>query len=315
MQEPDRYPPRLIAIDWGTSSLRAWLLAGADAVCDSRSARQGIMQVADGDFEAVYRDLIGDWIAAHGALPVLASGMIGSSNGWAEAAYVACPAALDRLADELLPVPATPAPLSIVPGMQQRSAPGQLADVMRGEETQVLGALAASADLAAKGLLVLPGTHCKWVTVKDGRIVGFNTYMTGELFAVLKAHSILGKPAADGAEDSPEAFSLGVDTARAAGPAGVASTLFSTRSRLLAGEITASATLDYLSGLLIGDELRSVLATRNRVPPLRLIGDDALCDRYRAALARFEIDDVAVVVNAAQRGLWHIAESAGLLTV
>lgn len=315
MLDANQHHARLIALDWGTSSLRAWLMADQNEILDSRSAKQGIMQVADRDFESVYRDLIGDWIAEHGELPVLACGMIGSRGGWAEAAYADCPADLSDLAGHLLPVAAEPATLHIVPGVMQRSGQGRLADVMRGEETQVLGALQAAPELADDGLLVLPGTHCKWVTIEAGRLAAFTTYMTGELFAVLRGHSILGRPAADSGADSPEAFALGVDTARAAGARGMAAALFSVRSRMLAGEIDACDTPDYLSGLLIGDEIRSVLADRETVPPLRLIGDEALCARYRDALARFGIDDVAEIADAARSGLWHIAESAGLLTV
>lgn len=303
---------RLIAIDWGTSSLRAWLMGDAGAVLESRRTKQGIMQVADGDFESVYRDLIGDWIAEHGELPVIACGMIGSRGGWAEAAYADCSADLADFAKHLLPVAARPVPLHIVPGVIQRSGPDRLADVMRGEETQVLG---AAPELADEGWLVLPGTHCKWVTIRDGCLTHFATYMTGELFAVLCEQSILGRPVGDSATDSPEAFILGVDTARDAGSAGMAATLFSARSRLLAGEIEADAVRDYLSGLLIGDELRSVLARREAIPPLCLVGDAALCARYRRAMARFAMDEAAEIADAARDGLWRIAESAALLTV
>lgn len=319
MPDQDHYRARanarLIALDWGTSSLRAWLLADAHTVLDSRQAKQGIMQVADGDFEGVYRALIGDWVAANGALPVIACGMIGSTGGWAEAAYASCPADLSDLAAHLLRVDAAPAPLHIVPGVMQRSTGARLADVMRGEETQVLGAMTLAPELVDNGLLVLPGTHCKWVAIEGGRLAAFTTYMTGELFAVLRQHSILGKPAGDRPSDAPEAFSLGVDTARDAEVGGLSAALFSARSRMLAGEIEAGATLDYLSGLLIGDELRSALGAFERVPPLRLIGDEALCARYRRALARFGVVDVAEIADAARTGLWHIAESAGLLIV
>ncbi|WP_423821127.1 2-dehydro-3-deoxygalactonokinase [Salinisphaera sp. SPP-AMP-43] len=315
MTDDAKPTPRLIAVDWGTSSLRAWLLADQGYVVDARSAKRGIMQIADGDFATVFRELVGDWVATYGELPALACGMIGSRGGWAEAEYVDCPADLASLAKRLLRVEAEPVPLHIVPGVMQPSGAGRLPDVMRGEETQVLGALAIAPELAERGLLVLPGTHCKWVRIADQRLNAFTTYMTGELFAVLREHSILGKPAGpDTAPVDTAAFELGVDTARDAGAAGVAATLFSTRSRMLAGELSAEATPDYLSGLLIGDELRSVLAAHHELPPLRLIGDQALCGRYRRALARFDIDDVADVPDAACTGLWRIADAAGLLS-
>lgn len=306
--------PHLIALDWGTSSLRAWLLDGRGQVLDSRASKHGIMQVPDGDFAGAYHELITDWIEAHGALPAIACGMIGSRGGWLEAPYAQCPADPTSLANDLTVIDADPAPLHVVPGVMQSSSDGVLPDVMRGEETQVLGALADEPALVDNALLVLPGTHCKWVSVRDGRLAGFTTYMTGELFAVLREHSILGRPS-DGIEtvDSEPAFDLGVETARQSGAASASAALFSVRSRVLADELSAAESLSYLSGLLIGEELRSVFAKQADRPPLRLIGDEGLCARYRRAMAHLEITDVAVIEDAACHGLWHIAQSAGLV--
>lgn len=306
--------PHLIAVDWGTSSLRAWLLDGRGQALDARSSRHGIMQVPAGDFASVYQELIGDWIEAHGPLPAIACGMIGSRGGWLEAPYARCPANPDSLAEHLSLIDADPVPLQVVPGVMQPSSDGVLPDVMRGEETQVLGALADEPALADNALLVLPGTHCKWISVRDGRLAGFTTYMTGELFAVLREHSILGRPSQDvDTVDSEQAFDLGVASARQSGAASASAALFSVRSRVLADELTPAESLSYLSGLLIGEELRSVLATRNDRPPLRLIGDDDLCARYRRAMTQFEITDASVIEDAACHGLWRIANSAGLV--
>lgn len=306
--------PHLIAIDWGTSSLRAWLVDGRGQTLDARSSRHGIMQVPAGDFASVYQELIGDWIEAHGPLPAIACGMIGSRGGWLEAPYARCPANPDSLAEHLSLIDADPVSLQVVPGVMQPSSDGVLPDVMRGEETQVLGALADEPALADNALLVLPGTHCKWISVRDGRLAGFTTYMTGELFAVLREHSILGRPSQDvDTVDSEQAFDLGVATARQSGAASASAALFSVRSRVLADELTPAESLSYLSGLLIGEELRSVLAARADRPPLRLIGDDDLCARYRRAMTQFEITDVSVIEDAACHGLWRIANSAGLV--
>ena len=305
---------RLIALDWGTSSLRAWLLDADGAVLDERATKQGVMQVTDGDFAGTYDTLVSDWTAAHGPLPALACGMIGSRGGWAEAAYVDTPADPATLAEQLTEITTDHGPLSIVPGVMQRGGDGRLADVMRGEETQVLGALASRPELAEDSWLVLPGTHAKWVAVRDGHLSSFTTYMTGELYAVLSEHSILGRPAAEaGDSQDDEAFTLGITTARDTGDAGGVSALFSARSRMLAGELAAGATLSYLSGLLIGEELRSVFATGQTRPALCLIGDEALCVRYRAALACFDLADVTTLADAARLGLWQIACAAGLL--
>lgn len=306
---------RLIAIDWGTSSLRAWLLDGNGCLLDSRATRQGIMQIGDRGFQDVYQNIVGHWNQKHDRLPVIACGMIGSRGGWVEVPYVECPAELGKWAGQLHFVDAKPVPLHIVPGVKQHSAPGVLPDVMRGEETQILGTLATEPGLVEHSLLVLPGTHSKWATVEKGCLNHFSTYMTGELFSILNNHSILGRVQAEVDEECAQAFDLGLDTARTAGRAGIASTLFSARSRVLAEEIEAVGVPDYLSGLLIGDELRSALAGRESVPPLRLIGDHGLCARYRVAFERFGVVDIGEVPDAACSGLWRIAEAADLAVV
>ncbi|HKV00322.1 MAG TPA: 2-dehydro-3-deoxygalactonokinase, partial [Vineibacter sp.] len=158
--------PALIAVDWGTSALRGWLLSNDGAVLDRRASRQGIMAVADGDFDAAYRAFTADWRAEGPALPALSSGMIGSRQGWAEAPYVACPAGFTDIADRFVPVGASDASLKIVPGLSWQ-APDLWIDVMRGEETQLFGALM---DGEHDGLFSLPGTHSKWARVEAGRV-------------------------------------------------------------------------------------------------------------------------------------------------
>ena len=177
---------------------------------------------------------------------------------------------------------------------------------MRGEETQLFGAMCGSSVLADGGVAVLPGTHAKWARVAGGRVVGFTTYMTGELFAVLARHSILGRLAAPSAGDAEPgaAFARGVRHARdAAG--GLASVIFSARSSVLAGDLRAEDSLEYLSGMLIGDEVRAGLSTGDR--PRMLIGEPALCARYAAAFAEFGLGGIAVVGDTAPAGLWEIA--------
>lgn len=306
--------PCLIGLDWGTSSLRAWLVDSIGRALDSRHGSQGIMQVRDGDYASVFYELVSPWIDAHGRLPAIACGMIGSRGGWAEVEYVATPADPAQLAGQLQAVSADSIAVHIIPGVMQGSVVGQRPDVMRGEETQVLGALASQPTLAEDSLLIMPGTHSKWVLVHQGYLVGFNTYMTGELFAVLRQHSILGKPMDHAGDEDTDAFICGVDTARKAGATGLSAVLFSARSRMLAGDIQAAAVPDYLSGLLIGDELRSALTGRDEVPPVGLIGEAGLRARYRQALTRFGIDEVIEMADAARTGLVRIADQAGLLT-
>jgi 2-dehydro-3-deoxygalactonokinase len=305
---------RLIALDWGTSSLRAYRLGAGGAVLESRQRPWGILHLpepAPAGFEAALRGIAGDWIDAAPGAPLLACGMVGSAQGWAKVPYVDTPADAVDLSARLQRIQRPDAaPLQVVPGVR---CPGERPDVMRGEETQVVGALASMPALAAGSQLLLPGTHSKWVEACDGRITGFRTCMTGELYAVLKEHSILGRPAreaATAAADDEGAFDGGVQAARGREP--LATQLFAVRTLVLEGRLAAAHSLDYLSGLLIGDELRAMSGAIQRDAPLALVGEPALCARYRCALAAFGRADVPVVDGAAPAGLWALARSAGL---
>ena len=303
--------PRLIALDWGTSSLRAFLFGDAGVVLDSRAAPLGIMQVADGAFAAAFAEIAGEWLRAAPGLPALACGMIGSAQGWRQAPYCKGQTGLPELAAALVAVPSgMGVDLHIVPGIAMEVP---RFDVMRGEETQIFGALSLHPGMTDAARLILPGTHSKWVAVQDGGIAAFQTYMTGELFAVLRNHSILGRPARDAGTAPPAdhaAFAQGVAAARAS-PAGLAPLLFSARTLVLADTLPASASLDYLSGLLIGDEIRCALDAGSG--PLALIGDPALCQTYLHGLAAFGITDARIIAGATEAGLWQIGCRAGLV--
>lgn len=319
---PDPCLPGLVAIDWGTSSLRAHLLDGLGRVREARSKPWGIQHLPDGGYASAFRGIAADWFERFPGLPAIAAGMVGSRNGWREVPYVGCPADAATIAAGLLACDTGMGPLHLVPGVLQF---GDLPDVMRGEETQILGALTADPALASSSRLVLPGTHSKWVTVHDGRIMGFSSFMTGELFAVLREHSILGRPARETSTPPDpaggrEAFRRGLKVARDSGAAGVAGRLFTARSLFLTGDLAPQATLDYLSGLLIGEELRSGLAAidAERSPPdairIAVIGTESLCDRYRAAFAVFGVDDVQSCGDTSAAGLWQVATAAGLVS-
>jgi 2-dehydro-3-deoxygalactonokinase len=301
--------PTLIALDWGTSSLRAYLLGAGGVVLEERSEPLGIMKVVDRNFAGTYDAVTRDWRERWPNLNALASGMIGSAQGWVEASYARLPAGIDDIAHALVPVPGTS--LHIVPGLMQT---GDAANVMRGEETQIFGALKFAPELAARGELVLPGTHSKWVSLAKGKVARFETYMTGELFAVLRDHSILGAFARKGEtaqpRDAENAFLRGVDAVRN-GNGRADQLLFSARALVLAGELDPACSLDYLSGLLIGAELASALEERRAAPVL--VGDKALCARYRLAFSRFGLDEVGEIEGAAVAGLWAIALAAGLV--
>jgi len=300
---------RLLALDWGTSSLRAGLLGAAGQVLEARHRPWGILHLPEGGFAAALRGIAGDWLAATPSLPAIAAGMVGSAQGWREAKYVEVPADAAALAGRLLRFEALPGVvLHIVPGVRRS---GERPDVMRGEETQIVGLLGPRA--CADARLVLPGTHSKWVRVDAGRIVDFRTYMTGELFALLREHSILGRPAreAGAGEFSDEAFDAGVAAVRDGGPAGATALLFSARTRVLAGQLPAAHSLDYLSGLLVGEELRCALPEAGD-ETIRLVGEAALCARYQRALALFGRSASVSGADTAAQGLWQIAQRAGL---
>jgi 2-dehydro-3-deoxygalactonokinase len=302
--------PHLIGLDWGTSSLRAYLMADGGHVVESRAKPWGIQQVPNGDYVGALSAMIADWPQG---LPIMASGMIGSRGGWREVPYVPCPAEPSKLASGLLRIDSPNGAVHLVPGVIQQ---GALPDVMRGEETQILGALADHPQLAKFSLVVLPGTHSKWVRIRDGLIESFATHMTGELFSSLRDHTILGRPARDVAQQSSEAvFIRGIQTAKLAGAEGLSARLFSTRSLFLTGQLPAEHTLDYLSGLLIGEEIRSALATCDSasMPPIILIGDSVLTARYQLSLAQFSLPRSIILQDTAPKGLWLIARAHQLI--
>lgn len=291
----------LIGLDWGTSNCRAFRIARDGAVLETRTAAQGILAVKDGNFAAAYESLVGDWLKAH-PVPVLMCGMIGSRQGWVEAPYVELPADAAQLARNVTEVPGTNA--AIVPGLVGDALAGGR-DVIRGEETQIVGALDADA------LYCLPGTHSKWMSVEQNSIVRFATFMTGEVYGVLVKHSILGRLMENEAHDDA-AFSAGIERGRKAG--GLLHQLFSVRTDGLFGAQPPAALASYLSGLLIGHELRAALEAFP-APQVVLVGAPALTQRYRAALDREGRASTAVSGDAAAaKGLWRIAEKAGYFT-
>ena len=318
----------LIALDWGTTSLRAYLLGPAGQVLNRRSLACGIMQLpsnprqvagqwcTDG-FELAFDDACGDWLDANPAIPVIACGMVGSAQGWREAPYRETPASLPALSTALQIVRSVRGvDVHIVPGVIERST---LPNVMRGEETQVLGVLHSHADLN-DCLIGLPGSHSKWVQVQAGSLVHFDTFMTGELFAVVCEHTILGRTQQASPEFDLAAFERGVHVALSAdGQLGPLSTLFSARTLGLTGQLSAIQQPDYVSGLLIGHELSALShALRQRrgeqpLPAIILIGTSLLCERYQRALDICGFTQVSLAEQATEQGLWHLAQAAGLL--
>ena len=268
--------PDWIAIDWGTSNLRAWAM-GAEGVLASASSDDGMGRLTRAEFEPALLRLIGPWLGGPAAVPVLACGMVGSRQGWHEAPYRAVPCApLARGALVTVPVKDSRITVQIAPGLKQVKP----ADVMRGEETQIAGALALVPGF--DGAICLPGTHSKWVQVSAGEVVSFQTCLTGEMFALLSQQSVLRHGmTGEGWDDA--AFDQGVAEGMAR-PERLAASLFRLRAEGLIADLGPAAARARLSGLLIGSELAAARAywLGARVA---LVGSAALTGLYRRALA------------------------------
>ncbi|RSN44162.1 2-keto-3-deoxy-galactonokinase [Amycolatopsis sp. WAC 04197] len=308
--------PALIALDWGTSGQRAWLLGADGGILAARGAGRGLLTTTEdvdlrdpraraAAYESAFRKTCGDWLAAFPGLPALAAGMVGSAQGWTDSGYRTVPAGLDF--PSLVPVSHRDGKLHLVPGLRIPSGvhPG---DVIRGEETQLVGVLEALGDPGGPLTVVLPGTHSKWVRVEDGVVTGFTTAMTGELYGLLIAHGILARTAADPVADE-EAFSRGLAAGRRS--RGLATEAFGARPLVLDGVLEPESLPDYLSGVLIADEVSHLL--RDTDTRVVLCGADELCRRYATALAGRGVEAIVLSEEVTARGLWRIATAAGLL--
>ena len=285
----------LIGIDWGTSRLRAFLLGPEGALRERRESEAGINALGGQDFDDALLPLLVGWPAD---APLLLCGMIGSRQGIVEVPYLRCPADPAALAGALAPV--------TIAGRQGRIVPGLACDppdVMRGEETLILGSAVRD------GLVCLPGSHSKWVRVSGGIVQGFRTHLTGELFAAVSNHTIVGKLLQP--EDPPDWqrwFLQGVAAAREKGAA-LTSQLFRLRAGCLLGQLPAAGLRPMLSGLLIGHELVAEAPTGT----VTLIGEGPLLSRYESALHVCAIAHRAAGADAGPAGLFAIARAAGLV--
>jgi len=297
---------KLIGLDWGTTSCRAYLIGAGGAVLDRQLDGPGVLKV-DGNFGPWLNSMLGGWIATYGPAPVILSGMIGSRQGWKEAPYAQCPAGAQDIVKALARVEWGELTIALVPGLS--TVNDRMPDVMRGEETQILGALALSD--ACDGLFLLPGTHSKWADVRDSRIVSFRTFMTGEVFGALKDHTILGRLMNDDASDAG-AFACGVREGAALDSAGaLLNRVFATRTYGLMDKLPGGALPDYLSGLLIGAEVAE--ATRRASAAITIIASPALAQRYTDALRLLEFTSQLAPQDCVAAGHWRIAQAAGLV--
>jgi 2-dehydro-3-deoxygalactonokinase len=298
--------PLLIGLDWGTTSCRAYLIGAGGKVLERQTDGPGILKIENGHFGPWLDSMIGGWIATRGVAPLILSGMIGSRQGWKEAPYARCPAGADDIVKTLARIEWNELIITLVPGLSTEN--DGMPDVMRGEETQIFGALALSGSDA--GLFLIPGTHSKWAEATGGRIVSFRTFMTGEVFGALKEHTILGRLMRDGAAD-PEAFARGVREGAALGSAGaLLNRVFATRSYGLMDKLADTALSDYLSGLLIGAEVAE--ATTKTKCTVTIIASPALAQRYTDALRLLGRASTLAPDDCVAAGHWRIARAAGL---
>ena len=275
-----------LAVDWGTTNLRAWVVGPDGRPTAHKAFALGVSHLAPGEAATRFRQEVRPALGAED-LPALITGMAGSNIGWMEVAYADCPADASALARGIVAVPDEAPYVGIVPGLRGSGVYGP--DVMRGEETQLIGWLAQDpARREGPQVICHPGTHAKWVLAVDGRIERFVTAMTGELFALLTQHSVL--KGAEGDADGP-AFDDGLEAA--GDGAALAARLFTARSRVVGGGgLRAEEVRAYLSGLLIGADVAATppLLGAPAGAPVSIVGDSRLCAQYQRALAHRGIE-------------------------
>ncbi len=280
---------KFIAGDWGTSNLRLYLCqysGGNSKILETRFG-PGISQI-NGDFEDKFFNLTQDWLDAHGAMPVLLSGMVGSTIGWKDAPYLSCPVDAQQIAAGRLEFEARGINFSILAGLKTENPLGQ-PDVMRGEELQMLGWLRLQQRSKGRHLFALPGTHNKWTLVDNGQISNFLTAFTGELFALLRNNSILVTEQ-NTFSFNQAVFMDGVKAIDTLGEAQLVHALFSTRSKQVLGDMATGDALSYVSGLIIGADVLGAKSLFGEVDGVTIIGEKTLTEHYALALEFFGVE-------------------------
>jgi 2-dehydro-3-deoxygalactonokinase len=275
--------PQVIAVDWGTTRFRAYLVGTDGSLLATVSSDEGISSAAASDFSKILSGRCGEWLEAFPRVPVLMGGMIGSRNGWKEVPYVACPASVAEIKAGVQQVSISPRRAAgIVPGLIWHDE--GVADVIRGEETKIVGTGLES------GVAILPGTHCKWARIADGQVTEFRTYMTGEFYGLLRDHSVLRLLAKEPEESS--GFPRGLAATARAG--GLLHQAFEARTSVLDAQIDGSEVGPFLSGLLIGHEVRSALGPAGWPQRATLVAENVLARNYAEALKGEGVETVII---------------------
>ncbi len=277
-----------IAGDWGTSKLRLYL-CDEDGHVLARAEGEG---ASAPDCAGRFAAAVKPWDKAHGELPALLSGMVGSTIGWREVPYLKCPAKPAAIAAAALRFDVEGRAVAILPGLSCTATTGA-PDVMRGEETQILGALRLNPELTqGRHILCLPGTHAKWVELEDGAVIRFQTALSGELFELLRRHSVLAR---DGGEVAVnDAFLRGLEFVGSNLDADLLYLLFSTRARVVTGEMPKEDAVSYLSGLIVGKDVANAAALLDLGAQVPLICSPALGALYARALTAYDVESVMI---------------------
>lgn len=283
----------MIAVDWGTSNFRAFRLDEKGAILERRSSPLGILRIGGAGFTETLKSQIGAWLHA-GETRILLCGMVGSRQGWMEAPYLPCPVGSHDLAKGVVKVPFDGAEALLVPGVVGPDSDG-VPEVMRGEETEAMGILDSC---GGEGIACFPGTHTKWITLQERRITSFVTCMTGELYEALRSCTILKRTMVADAPFDEQAFHRGVDRSKDSG--GLLHHLFGVRTLTLRNLLKDEASPSYLSGLLIGHEVRSSMPEPAFV---HLVGAVDLCSYYARAIQACGGSSSIKDEDAAARGL------------
>lgn len=277
-------PLRFIVADWGTTRFRGYLIED-ETILDQVSSNEGVSELQKGQHRDVFLRQCGRWLEAKPDAPVLLVGMVGSREGWVEAPYATCPAGPEEIAKAMVPVELGNGRSGyIIPGLFCEPAPGA-ADVMRGEETLALGSGIEN------GIICSAGTHPKWIEMRDGRIARFATYMTGEMYALLREHSMIGRPATE--PEDLSGFDLGLDAAMrndGENAVGLLHLLFSARASVVSKRMDSNLLAPYLSGLLTGDEINGALAQFGRPKSVTIMAEESRAELYIHALKRYGIE-------------------------
>ena len=293
-----------VAVDWGTTSFRLWLIDDRGAVIGESRSREGMTTARETGFTAVLDRHLAE-VGAPDDAPVIMCGMVGAKQGWVEAGYIDVPAKLSDISSKAVSVPGLSRDIRILPGLAQRDV--NAADVMRGEETQLLGC--AESTGGSDCLIAMPGTHSKWVRVVDHEVLGFSTFMTGELFDVISRQSILQHAVkdSDGFDGTHPAF-LAALHAGYREPELATNRLFSIRARGLLFSLTPVEAEATLSGMMIGLELAGALKQAPDDTPVILVASGKLRGLYEAAFHRLGLKSTTIDADdAVRRGLSQTA--------